>query len=79
MLGMRIEMATAGSKTQQQHDLAALRHTQYSAWYSQYSKSAFKSAIVDLPEAFCDFLLEDGVSVGDSSRAVRVVLFWFGW
>ena len=53
-------------------DRAALRHTQYSAWYVKYSRSAFKSAIIDLPDDFVDYLLEDGVVVGDASRAVSV-------
>lgn len=47
---------------------------QYTAWYPQFQRHALRSRVVTLPLAFVEYLLSDGVYLGDESKAVRAKL-----
>jgi hypothetical protein len=48
----------------------ALLACQYGAWYARFARFAPASVLLPVPEAFEDFLLEDGVVLGDDTDAV---------
>jgi hypothetical protein len=44
----------------------------YAAWFPRYQQHALRSVVVELPDEFVAYLLEDGIVVGDASGAVSV-------
>lgn len=49
---------------------ATLLQTQFGAWHPQFGHLAPPAVIVPLPDGFTDYLLEDGLVVGDADDAV---------
>ena len=45
---------------------------QYASWYRQFGHLAFKSKLIELPQDFTGFLLQDGVFLSESSSAVSI-------
>ena len=43
---------------------------QFSRWYPAYRHLTYRSIVMDLPQAFVDYLLEDGIYVPSGSEAV---------
>lgn len=43
---------------------------QFGEWYPKFRDVAFRSRIVELPAAFAQYLVEDGVHLADNSNAV---------
>ena len=44
---------------------------QFGAWYPKFCDVAFRSRVIELPAAFAQYLVEDGVYLADNSSAVR--------
>lgn len=51
-------------------DANEILECQFSRWYPQFHDIAFRSTIIQLPAAFVDYLVQDGVFLGNGSRAV---------
>lgn len=54
-------------------DTASLVACSCSTWLPTFRQLTARSTLIELPDAFLDFLVEDGVFVGGASQAVRVV------
>lgn len=54
-------------------DTEAIRACQFSAWYPAFRDVAFSSRIIDLPAAFVEYLVQDGVFLREGSHAVRAL------
>ena len=52
----------------------AVLSCQYASWYRQLGHLAFKSKLIEVPQNFIDFLLQDGVFLSESSSAVSISL-----
>ena len=51
---------------------SAVFSCQYASWYRRLGHLAFKSKLIELPQAFIEFLLQDGVFLSESSSAVSI-------
>lgn len=49
---------------------------QFGEWYPQFRDVAFRSRVVELPAAFAQYLVEDGVYLTDNSCAVRTLAYY---
>ena len=52
-------------------DPEAIRACHFAAWYPAFKDVAFSSRIIELPAAFVDYLVQDGVFLREGSDAVR--------
>ena len=50
----------------------AVLRCQYASWYREFGHLAFRSKLIELPQGFIDFLLQDGVFLSESSSAVSI-------
>ena len=50
----------------------AVLSCQYASWYRHFGHLAFKSKLIELPQDFIEFLLQDGVFLSESSSAVSI-------
>ena len=50
----------------------AVLSCQYASWYRHFGHLAFKSKLIELPQDFIDYLLQDGVFLSESSSAVSI-------
>jgi hypothetical protein len=51
-------------------DVDQVLDCQFGSWYPQFAHLAIRSIIIQLPPAFVEYLVQDGVFVSDDSKAV---------
>ena len=51
-------------------DEKAILNCQIASWYSSFERVTYRTRLIELPDAFVEYLLQDGVYLPEESAAV---------